>query len=212
MNTTLQNFQKNSSSNFLENNLYELRQELNYTQEDFAELLQVSPKTISYYETGKIALPIQKAIFIAKKFNCSLDWLYCLSTTNHENTNIDFLVDIKKILFRRDNDIVFSISSSYWKYLKDKQQINNSNYLSHEKDKKLVELNSTYNSSSDDDVIFEFSIKTDVFSSLIRVNNKVSYPYIITPKSDNEIDKKIFDECKDFLISCLSTNVEEEDI
>ena len=212
MNTTLQNFQKNSSSNFSKNNLCELRKELNYTQEDFAELLQVSQKMISYYENGKVALPIQKAIFIAKKFNCSLDWLYCLSTTNHENTNIDFLVDIKKILFRRNNDIVFSISSSYWKYLKDKQQINNSNYLSHERDKKLVELNSTYNSSSDDDVIFEFSIKTDVFSSLLRVNNRVSYPYIVTPKSDNEIDKEIFDKCKDFLISCLSPNVEEEDI
>lgn len=61
-------------------------------------------------------------------------------------------------------------------------------------------------------MIFEFSIKTDVFSSLLRVNNRVSYPYIVTPKSDNEIDKEIFDKCKDFLISCLSPNVEEEDI
>lgn len=47
------NKQNNSSQEFFPNNLNTLRKELNITQEDLAELLDVTPKTISNYECEK---------------------------------------------------------------------------------------------------------------------------------------------------------------
>ena len=56
-----------------------------------------------------------------------------------DNCN-EFLVDIRNIIYKKDNDIVFSISNSYWKYLKEKAEIMNSKMVTYEKRRKLVNL------------------------------------------------------------------------
>lgn len=58
-------------------NLLELREELQLTQKQLAEILDVSERMIGYYETGVVTLPIDKAILLCQKYNYTLDWIYC---------------------------------------------------------------------------------------------------------------------------------------
>ena len=202
------NKQNNSSQEFFPNNLNTLRKELNITQEDLAELLDVTPKTISNYECEKKQIPISKAFQISKNFGCSLEWLYKLSEDMVDNGN-EFLVDIRNIIYKKDNDIVFSISNSYWKYLKEKAEIMNSKMVTYEKRRKLVKLKNNYKNSNDN-FVWEFSIKAENFYSLFKISHTVSSPYIITSKVNPNVDEKKLKECKEFLDTCITSHYEEE--
>ena len=75
--------------------LAELREDLDLTQEQLAEILGVSTKMVSNYETGANALPIDKALILSEKYGYSLDWLYKKYNINFDNCK-DFLIDIRK--------------------------------------------------------------------------------------------------------------------
>ena len=65
------------------------RKELNYTQEQLADILEVSRQTISKWESD-IAYPeTNKLIELSKIFNCSIDYLIKedLTTTNNNQTS-----------------------------------------------------------------------------------------------------------------------------
>lgn len=202
------NKQNNSPQDLFPNNLSTLRKELDITQEELADLLDVTSKTISNYECEKQLIPIPQALRISKKFGCSLDWLYKLSEDMADNCS-EFLVDLRNIIYKKDNDIVFSISNSYWKYLEEKAEIMNSDMLKHEKRKKLVTLKNSYKNSNDN-LVWEFSIKAENFSSLFQTNHRVSSPYIITSKVDSNVDEKKLKECKEFLDTCITSHYIEE--
>ncbi len=55
------------------NNLKTLRQEKGISQKELAKELNVSYKTISYYETGVSEPPIEIIVKIKKYFNCDYE-------------------------------------------------------------------------------------------------------------------------------------------
>jgi len=52
-----------------------LREDSDLTQEEFAKKLNISQRTLSYYESGTRNIPIDVLIRIADYFNCSTDYL-----------------------------------------------------------------------------------------------------------------------------------------
>ena len=66
----------NKEKKIISNNLLKIREELNYTQQELGQILDVSERMICYYETGLSSLPIDKAVLIRKKWNYSLGWIY----------------------------------------------------------------------------------------------------------------------------------------
>ena len=54
-------------------NIYKLRQERNFTHEDFAEMLAVSTRTVYSWENGTKLPSLKRLIEIALVFNASVD-------------------------------------------------------------------------------------------------------------------------------------------
>ena len=92
-----------------------LREEKELRQQDVADILNISPRMIGYYESDQhFPSDAQMIINIAKFFNVSLDFLFGIS-------------NIKNSAFLREYEILFSELSEenkasalkYMKYLKD---------------------------------------------------------------------------------------------
>lgn len=66
------------------NKLRDIRKNNNYTQESFAELLDISRSKVSSWENGKREMNIKDAIKIAEKCNVSLDNLFETEVINEE--------------------------------------------------------------------------------------------------------------------------------
>ena len=60
----------------------ELREELELSQEDMADYLNVSQVAYSYYEIGRRDIPPNVLIEISNRFGCSIDYL--LGCTNNK--------------------------------------------------------------------------------------------------------------------------------
>ena len=71
----------------LSDKLIELRKEKNWSQEDFAEKLDVSRQAISRWENGTALPDAQNILRISKLFNVSADYL--LNDEYENGTNID---------------------------------------------------------------------------------------------------------------------------
>lgn len=56
-------------------NLKELRKSLGLTQKDIANLLNISVSAYTLYELGKILIPTSYIYKLAKKFQCSIDYI-----------------------------------------------------------------------------------------------------------------------------------------
>ncbi|WP_455715666.1 helix-turn-helix domain-containing protein [Anaerosporobacter sp.] len=61
--------------NDFKNRLLKLRNERGMNQKDFAKFLDTTPSTLSRYESGNMMPNLEQCITIAKKCNCTLDWL-----------------------------------------------------------------------------------------------------------------------------------------
>ena len=68
----------------------ELRKDKNITQQKLAEDIEVSTNTISRIERKQINLSSNIALRIARKYNVSLDWLFCLSDEKDLNAFRDY--------------------------------------------------------------------------------------------------------------------------
>lgn len=79
--------------------LRELRQEKELTQWQLAEILNLSPSTITMYENGRRLPDISTIINIAKYFNVSVDYLIGNSEIKDINiiSEIELLNDITKL-------------------------------------------------------------------------------------------------------------------
>ena len=55
--------------------IYNLRSENHLSQEEFAQILNVSRQTVSKYENGSTYPEIDKLIFISERFQVSIDYL-----------------------------------------------------------------------------------------------------------------------------------------
>ena len=52
-----------------------LRKDYKYSQGEIAELLGVSQRTYCDYEAGRIRIPLDKLIFLAKHYDCCMDYI-----------------------------------------------------------------------------------------------------------------------------------------
>lgn len=59
--------------------LRELREEAGQTQQEIADLLGVERKTYVNWESGRVAIPSNRAYTLAHYYNCSIDYLFGLS-------------------------------------------------------------------------------------------------------------------------------------
>lgn len=71
------------------------REGLDLKQKDLTNLFNVSPSTISGWETGKDTMPLKHLIKYANEFNFSLDYLFGLTESNDEYLPLD--IDLKLI-------------------------------------------------------------------------------------------------------------------
>lgn len=71
------------------------REGLDLKQKDLTNLFNVSPSTISGWETGKDTMPLKHLIKYANEYNFSLDYLFGLSESNDEYLPLD--IDLKLI-------------------------------------------------------------------------------------------------------------------
>ena len=61
-----------------------LREDNDFNQTQIAELLNVGQKTYSDYELGKIRIPIDSIIILAKHYNVSLDYICGVSDIKNQ--------------------------------------------------------------------------------------------------------------------------------
>ena len=61
-----------------------LREDNDFNQSQIAELLNVGQKTYSDYELGKIRIPIDSIITLAKHYTVSLDYICGVSDVKNE--------------------------------------------------------------------------------------------------------------------------------
>lgn len=185
--------------------LAELREDLDLTQEQLAEILGVSTKMVSNYETGTNALPIDKALILSEKYGYSLDWLYKRYNINFDNHN-DFLIDIRELVYRKDNKIYFSISDSYWNYIKKINSIRHSDKTQGERRREIFKLNKGYKKRHD--FAWEISIKVEKFISYFKPDSKSSCPHITEESVETAISDEQREDCKKFIISLLTSDEE----
>ena len=89
--------------------LKELREESKMSQSDLASELNVSQAAVAQYENGKNAPDEEKLFFIAKRFNCSLDYLFGLS--NVKRIAVTASTDINRNELKQEivNEVLMSL-------------------------------------------------------------------------------------------------------
>lgn len=202
----------NKIKDIIPNNLLKIREELDYTQKEFAEILDVSERMICNYETGESTLPPDKAVFLSKKYNYSLDWIYCNTQNDSvktefenytEEENKNFLVDIRNFITISDDKITFSINNSYWKYLNKVKKLKSSDRTSKERIREISELNGIYESNDNTNITMNLSLKISDFVSMINFDNS-SCTCCFDNNSDNkDITEENIKEATDFLKSLI---------
>lgn len=55
--------------------LRSMREEWNLTQKNIAEVLGVSQRTYSDYESGRLRIPVDRLLTLAKYYDCSVDYI-----------------------------------------------------------------------------------------------------------------------------------------
>lgn len=159
------------------NNLLQIREANNYSQVDMGQLLGVSQRMISNYETNTNAFPIEKALILFKKWGLSLDYIYCLSHTSVEAELNGFSTDLRKIININNNEVCFNIPECYYRYLASIDIIKNSNNPKLEMARAITELNVKYTPDTDDIHIYQHVIPWNDFSSYLNVSNNL-IPYL----------------------------------
>lgn len=71
--------------------LKELRLEANMTQDELAEYVHVTPKTVSYWENGHNPITFNKIPLIAKAFNIPIYKLFVFLDIEEKNADKDYI-------------------------------------------------------------------------------------------------------------------------
>ncbi len=202
----------NKIKDIIPNNLLKIREKHGYTQKEMSEILDVSERMICNYEIGESNLPIDKAVLLSKKYNYSLDWIYCNTQNNFdkikfenysEEENKNFLVDIRKFITISDNKITFSINNSYWKYLKKLKDIKNSYKTSKEQIREISELNGMYKSNDNTNITMNLSFAISDFVSMINFDNSSYVCCFDNDSNKDDITEDNIKEVTDFLKSLI---------
>ncbi len=90
----------NTGNPILGQNIRQIRKNLNFTQEEFAEKLNLNPQFISQIETGKIGISLDTAINICNVSNCSSINLF------NGLINSPNVIDKYELLNARDKSVI----------------------------------------------------------------------------------------------------------
>ena len=109
-------------------NLRKLRKYLNFTVEEFAEKLEVPPRTLGAYERLERTPSIELAVLLNKKFNVNINWL----------------ISSKGNMFQNANTLMFSVSQEKVKPMKNwgrrLQKIQTANKMTDEEFSKILDI------------------------------------------------------------------------
>lgn len=217
----------NKPKEHIPNRLLEIREQFGCTQKELAEILGVSQRQICNYETSETSnLPIDKAMIISKKFNCSLDWIYCKSSfqqtpsslpySEFERTN--FFDDIRKYIRPEDNTpgsegkkaISVTIPENYWKYMKNIMEINLSSDYNQEKKSAIAKLNGIYENTNASS-FWKWIIPYDSFFHTI-LSESTYIPFITDEDIPHkEITEEEQTEAEKFVISLFHSDYNIDD-
>ena len=75
------------------NRLKDLRQKINMSQDDVANLLHINRTTLTKWETGKHNPDIDTIIFLAEYFGVTTDYLLGVESKTKNNTNKNLEID-----------------------------------------------------------------------------------------------------------------------
>lgn len=201
------------------NNLVAIRNREECTQKELAEILGVTERQVCNYEIGESgSLPIDKAIFISKKWNYSLDYIYCNATTSepripncypqYERNN--FLVDIRDFLRIENQNILFTITNTFWKYIEEREKINSSFGSKREKKRRSAELSANYENEEENCIFWKCSIPIDKFISQIQIG-EISSPFGIMNENPEKPSQEKIEEAREFL-KIITNNPKEDDL
>jgi DNA-binding XRE family transcriptional regulator len=214
---------KNTQKKYRENNFQTIMYEQKLSPQKMAKKLGVTLKTIDNYRTN---LPIDVAIAFSKEYGYTLDWIYRnshqkylhpnrLSLSEPKIPNSSPLIDVRKYVFRFDEEIFFAIPHNYWEYMIQLDIINSSGYTSKVKASKIDVLNTKYNEANPNDFCHCFSIPVSNLSNFFNFNGKfVPYADINTTNgttlddifpSKSEPTKKEMEEAISFIEALIST-------
>lgn len=190
-----------------ENNLCKIREQLGMTQEQMAELWDITPRTYGSYERGTEVLPLYRALWIAQKYNYSIDYIYNLAPK--EKRTDQFMVDIRDIIKYENNRISIEIGSSFMKYLSEQEAVKNKNDTSQNKKNKISELDSNF-IFEDYDVYDKLTIDVskEKFMSIYKNNNTEIFVALGEDKiNEDKITGAQEKEVQDFLKSIVNTKI-----
>ena len=88
--------------------LQQLRKDMNMTQKEFAELLEIPQPSVSAYENNKNTPTMDILVTIANICNVSLDWLCEVSYNKQRITSMDDVIDVLFELFET-NEFGFDV-------------------------------------------------------------------------------------------------------
>ena len=88
--------------------LQQLRKDMNMTQKEFAELLEIPQPSVSAYENNKNTPTMDILVTIANRCNVSLDWLCEVSYNKQRITSMDDVIDVLFELFET-NEFGFDV-------------------------------------------------------------------------------------------------------
>lgn len=188
------------------NNLLSIREELKLTQKELGEILNVSVRQICNYETDETStLPLDKAILISKKWNYSLDYIYCNSTVSKKSNTYyteteknNFLVDIRTFFCKEKDNLYFTITNSFWEYLKTKENILSSLNSKKETKRAIAELDANYKVEDKSDIRWEYELPYDKFISKLHFGDS-STIYATSEESKNKPSPEAVEEVTSFL-------------
>ncbi len=123
-----------------------VRSELGLTQTMLADYLDVNLRQYQRYESGETILPLDKAVFICKKWNYSLDQIYV--DIKRSDKADQFTVDIRDYVTIEDKSIILTIPDDYWKYLIKKGKIKSSELKEYERHRADKEIDANYDNGT----------------------------------------------------------------
>ena len=174
------------------NNLFKIREELGYTQKQMGEKLKVCEKTIRNYETYETNFPLEKAMYLSKEFNYTLDWIYCNADkmkkhtlgNDSESSFPKYNIDIRDFISYSNGMVHFTIPNYYWDYIKTRNAITSSNRSLFEKKREIAKLEAKFKAKKPEGQCRRFSLLETNFSSYIHFDEK------FIPYADAESQEK----------------------
>jgi len=209
----------NKEKEIISTNLLAIREEKGYSQKELASILGVSERMICNYETNFSNLPPDKALLLAKKWNYSLDWIYCNTDNNLDRINlknyskeecIKFLVDIRDFFICSDDKITLSINNSYWEYINKVNEIKHSSKTPQEKKREIAQLNGSYQIVDKTNISWKYSTNISNFISMINFGQDSCCIFASdNPANSTSISEEQIKEATDFLNLLTNTTDNE---